>query len=120
MPSLLNTCSYCIVIMYDECADIVIPASAGLDEEATYWWFLTDQFSNVWRHEATTDEDGALTIDVDLLPTGLLSADSGTYTVEIKDSEDATDVVPLTFGEVDYDCISAQFQPIQTITEPEA
>lgn len=116
MPSLLDTCGPCIELVFDECSDLVIAPTSGLAANTTYWWFVEDGQGNTWKHSATTDGAGVLSISPDYLPEGLLMSWTGTLTITIKDDEHASVNTTLTYGSTEYDCIIATFESATELT----
>jgi len=116
MPSLLDTCGGCIELVFDECTDLVIAPTSGLESDTTYWWFVEDQQGNIWKHSATTDGAGVLSISPDYLPDGFLTEAIGAVTITIKDDEHANVNTTLTYGSTEYDCIIATFESATELT----
>lgn len=113
MPSLLNTCDDCASLIYDECEDITI--DAGLTADTAYWWIVTDQFGNKWKHQDTTDVNGVLTIFQTYFPEGFFTAGIGSLTIEIKVNENDLENVQLLISGAPYSCITLFFSPDQPI-----
>lgn len=116
MATLLNACEQCIDLVFDECTDIVIAPTSGLEANATYWWFVEDGQGNIYKHSATTDGAGVLSISPDYLPAGFLTAGIGVLSITIRDDEHASTNTTLTYGGTDYDCINATFETATELT----
>ena len=110
MATLLNQCGECIEFVYDECTDIVIAPDSGITANTTYWWFITDQFGNIYKHSVLSTADGVISISPDHLPAGFLTSAIGQVTIAVRDDEHATTDTTLVWGDVDYTCILASFQ----------
>lgn len=116
MPSMLNQCGECVELVFDECTDIVIAPTSGLNPNTVYWWFLEDSQGNIYKHSVTSDADGNLSISPDHLPEGFLTAGIGQVTITIRDDENSLVDIPLTYNSTAYDCIIASFANSTVIT----
>lgn len=113
-------CEECYRLVYDDCEDIII--DVGLDESTEYCLKFYDKFGTTYQYLATTDSDGAITIDESELPDKFFNPYSGLIELQIFADCDTTTREQFTVAYTQYNCLllenSESVEDNDTVTEP--
>lgn len=115
----MATCQECFTIELPSCTlKILILPESGLSPDTDYKIVIKDKFGNRYQLTVITDENGFIEFDVADFPEGLFTPYSGSFELTIIESRDTTCVpLPLTFCDVEYECISFSFYKVTTEDE---
>jgi len=99
-------CDECFEINVSECAPINI--NPGLVPATVYWLHITDKFFTTFKQQVTINGDGSFDIDLTDL-TGMNTKYSGDWQLFLSTDEAGVNVVTITFGGTDYECMITHF-----------
>jgi hypothetical protein len=101
----------CTLFVNDECADIVIEPTSGLDANAPYFWTVYGTQGDSYTGTDFTDGNGFLTIPKAKLPLGFL-VHGQVIEVKIKDTEDDPEFLTLNFDDHEVTTLTIQFEKV--------
>lgn len=103
------SCTTCYEVILHACPDSII-LKAGLAPATEYYWLIETRHSKIYQKKAVTDGDGTLTMDVSLLPAGMLNSSAGFFKLQIRQGTNYLALVPLTIEAQEYTCVQMKFQ----------
>ena len=101
--TMTTSCICCFTDYLVKCSE-EINVFAKLTPATEYAWVITDKFNRQYSGTFTTDVDGFWVIPVEVLPAGLLTEFSGSFSLQVYDDATACSPVKFTIAQ-EYDCI---------------
>lgn len=102
MSNPISFCQECYSASYPECEDLNM--GVGLAASTAYKALVTNHFGQKYTQDVTSDGSGSIVINVDTFPTGFFNPYSGSYKLEVTDSQGYIQNMTIAYG--GYSCVS--------------
>lgn len=102
MSTPISFCDECYSASYPECDDLNL--GVGLAATTAYKALVTNHFGQKYEQNVTSDGAGSIVISIDGFPTGFFNPYSGSYKLEVTDSQGYIQNMTIAYGV--YSCLS--------------